>query len=359
MANMSRVQGGVGIRMENGAVRIEAALLVTNRPSGRGRTPEEIDHLGSAFHDCFDRIGHRVARVTKDHAEVVTVTRDFLASAQGPCFLLTAGGGGTTRALVQGVFEMAEAGLVRLDEVRFSSLRLGSGNLIPQYFGMSAAPLTALRGIARQLFAGRTRACCVFCCNFYYPDGRTRRVYGVTMGGMGQFGRVPDDIQHWRNHHPRLMRWMMRWMPLERVNTVQYLGFSVLRTLRCIAQPRRAEWIEVRHAGRSELYQLIAGLLLNFDFPQVPFRGGCDIHEPRLMLCLVPYLGRGRTGWALLDWQHLERRVIRYEITPETPVEILFPRSSSTTLALDEDTFLAPPRIDFRLAGSLRFVTDA
>lgn len=343
---------------QNRAERIEAALLVTNRPSGRGRTPEEIDHLCDAFHDCFDRVRHRVTRVTKDHAEVVTATRAFLASTRGPCFLLTAGGGGTTRALVQGVFEMAEAGFVSLDEVRFSSLRLGSGNVMPQYFGMSAAPLTAMRGIACQLFAGRTRACCVYRCTFYYPDGATRRAYGVTMGGIGQFGRVPDDIEHWRNCHPRLMRSVVRWMPLEKVNTLQYLGFSVLRTLRCIAQPRRAEWIEVRHAGRSELYQLIAGLLLNFDFPQVPFRGGCDIHEPRLVLCLVPYLGRARTGWTLLDWRRLDRRVVRYEITPETPVEILFPRSNSTMLALDEDTFLAPPRIDFHLAGSLRFVTD-
>jgi len=345
--------------MESSATEIEAALLVTNRPSGMGRTSEEIDRLCEAFHDCFGRIGNRMFRVTEDHDEVVHITRDFLASSQGPYFLLTAGGGGTTRALVQGVFEMAEAGIVRPDEVRFSCLRLGSGNLIPRHFGMSVESSTALRGIAQQLFAGRSRPCCVFSCTFHYADGRIWPVYALTLGGIGQFGRVPDDIQRWRSQHPGLMRWAIQRMSLERVNTMQYMGFSVLRTLRCIVQPRRAEWIEVRHGGQSELFQLIAGLLLNFDFSQLPFRGGCDICEPRLVLCLVPYLGRGRTIWALLDWPHLDRRVIRYEITAETPVELLFPGSSSTTLALDEDTFLAPSRISFQLAGSLRFVTDS
>lgn len=347
------------MRMENSATEFKAALLVTNRPSGMSRTLEEIDCLCESFHHCFDRIGNRMFWVTEDHDEVVHITRDFIASSQGPYFLLTAGGGGTTRALVQAVFELTEAGTVRPDEVRFSSLRLGSGNLIPRYFGMSVEPSMALRGIAQQLFAGRSRPCCVFSCTFHYADGRTWSVFALTLGGIGQFGRVPDDIQRWRSKHPRLMHLAVQWMSLERVNTMQYLGFSVLRTLRCIVRPRRAEWLEVRHGDRSELYQLIAGLLLNFDFPQLPFQGGCDICEPRLVLCLVPYLGRARTVWTLLDWPHLDRRVIKYEITAETPVELLFPRSSSTTLALDEDTFLAPPRISFQLAGWLRFVTDS
>jgi hypothetical protein len=344
--------------METDKVTIASALMVTNRPSGTGRTDDEIDRLRSIFHACFGRISRRVFQVTEGHDEVVLVTRDHLASAPGPCFLLTGGGGGTTRAVVQAVLEMAEQGLVCLDQVRFSALRLGSGNLIPKYFGMSSRPLTAVRGIARQLFAGQTQPCCVFSCTFHYPDGGTRREYGLTMGGIGQFGRIPDDIQDWRGSHPRLMRWVTQRVPLEKVNTLQYLGFSVLRTWQCIAQPRRAEWVQIRYAGRSERFQLLAGLLLNFDFPQVPFRGGCDIGEPRLMLCLVPYLGRGGTSRALLDWQNMDRRVLKYEVNPETPVDIHFLELSSTTLALDEDTFRAPPHVSFRVAGSLGFVPD-
>ena len=336
---------------------IESALFVVNRPSGNGRTTEDLERLQSTFHDCFAPIANRVFEVTEGHDEVLDLTRDFLASFRKPCFLLSGGGGGTNRALVQGLLEKVEKGTIRLGDAQVSSLRLGSGNLIPKYFGLPQEPLEGMRRIADDLFAGRTHPCCVYRCTFCYPNGEAKPKYGLTMGGLGQFARVPDDIKRWKDKHPRLMQWTSRLVPLEAINTWQYVAFSMIRAIRCMAQPKRAELVEVGYADRSERFRLLAGMLLNFDFPQLPIQGGCDIGEPRLMLCLIPHEGRGHIIRALLDWRNLNHRVRKYEITPERPIEILFAENSSTILALDEDTFTAPAQIRFEVAEPVRFVT--
>lgn len=335
---------------------IESALLVVNRPSGNGRTIEDIEHLQSAFHDCFDPIANRVFEVTEGHDEVLHLTQDFLTSLRGPCFLLSGGGGGTTRAMIQGLMEEVEKRAIRLDNVQISSLRLGSGNLIPKYFGLPYEPLEGMRSIADDLFAGRTYPCCVYRCILYYPSGDTKQEYGLTMGGLGQFARVPDDIKRWKGKHLKLMQWISRIAPLETINTWQYIAFSLVRAMRCIVQPKQAELVEVRYADRSERFRLLAGMLLNFDFPQLPIQGGCDIGEPRLVLCLIPHEGCGQTI-RTLNWRNLNHRVRKYEITPEMPIEVLFSEHSSTILALDEDTFTVPARIRFEVADPVRFVT--
>jgi hypothetical protein len=267
------------------------------------------------------------------------------------------GGGGTNRALVQGFLEEVESGMVGLEDVLISSLRLGSGNLIPKHFGMPRDPLEGMRRISADLEAGQARACCVYRCTLHYPAGMPRQHYGLTLGGLGQFARVPGDIKLWRGAHRRLMSWASRAIPLEATNTIQYTAFSVLRAMRCVAQPEHAERVEIRHAHRRDRFRLFAGILLNFDFPQLPIRGGCDIGEPRLVLCCIPCEGRGSTLRSLLDWRRLNRRIRKYEVTPDAPIEIEFLDDSRTTLALDEDTFTAPARIGFEVAGLVRFVT--
>ena len=340
-------------------LQVASALLVVNRPSGRGRQDEEVARLQSAFYRHFDPIPHKTFALTQGHDQVIQCTRNWVTLCPGPHFLLSGGGGGTNRALVQGLLEEVQQGTTRLQDAQIGSLRLGSGNLVPRHFGLPRDAVEGMRRIADDLFAGRSSPCCVYCCTFYEPGGKTRREYGIAMGGLGQFGRVPDDIQRWRDAHPRLMRWACRMAALETINTWQYVAFSVARVVKCIIHPRRAEAIDLAHAGRSERFRLLIGVLLNLDIPQFPIRARCDIGEPRLALCLIPHAGRAQTAWALLHWHDLDRRARRYEITPEQPIEITFPEDGSTTLALDEDTFVAPARIGFQVAAVVRFVTGA
>jgi len=339
--------------------RPESAFLVVNRPSGRGRSAEDIGRLRAAFEDCFHWIGNRTFAIAEGHDEVAILTRELLATAKGPCFLLSGGGGGTNRALVQGFLEEVESGTVCIEDVLISSLRLGSGNLIPKYFGMPRDPLEGMRCISANLDAGQARPCCVYRCTLHYPNGVTQQHYGLTMGGLGQFARVPNDIKRWRDRHSRLMRRASHVMPLEAINTLQYIAFSVLRAIRCIARPECAERVEIRQGHRRDRFRLFAAILLNFDFPQLPFHGGCGIGEPRLALPCISCEGRGPILRTLLDWRNLDRRIRKYEITPEAPIEIEFLDDSQTTLALDEDTFAAPARIGFEVAGLIRFVAGA
>jgi hypothetical protein len=217
----------------------------------------------------------------------------------------------------------------------------------------------AMQHIAADLFAGRHSPCCVYRCTFHYPDGKTRVVYGITMGGLGQFAHVPGDIKRWRDKHVKLMQWASRRVPLETINTFQYVAFSLGRAMKCVVQPKGAELIEVRQNGRRDRLRLFSGILVNFDFPQLPFRGNCTVDEPRLVLGLIPLTGRRQTIATLLSWPHLDDRVCRYEITPGQPVELRFLENSRTTIALDEDTFIAPNQISFEVATGIKFVTGA
>ncbi len=348
------MQGSTGIQPASG---IESALFIVNRPSGNGRTIEEIRCLQNAFHCFFQTIPNRVFAIAEGHDEASRLTRHFVTTVRGPYFLLSGGGGGTNRALVQGLFDEVDKGTVCLDDLLISSLRLGSGNLVPKYFDMPCEPLEGMRQIARGLVAGQACVCCVYRCTFHDPDANTEHHYGLTMAGLGQFARVPDDIKRWKAKHTHLMRWSSHVAPLEAINAVQYIAFSLARATRCMIQPKRVEQIEVRHADRCERFRLLVGMLLNFDFPQMPIQGGCDIGEPRLVLCCIPFEGRAPTIRTLLEWRGLNHHVRKYEITSDTPVEIQFLDRHQTILALDEDTFTAPSRIGFQVAGRVRFVT--
>ena len=339
--------------------KVASVLLMVNQPSGNSRTIEEIERLQNAFHRAFAPIPWRNFAITTRHDEVVGLTRSFLNLSPGPWLLLSGGGGGTNRAVVQGALTEVKKGTVCSDDVQISTLRLGSGNLLPRQFGLPREPSLAMQGIANDLFAGRHSPCCVYRCIFHEPDGQTRDFYGLTMAGVGQFARVPNDIKQWRNKHVSLMQWASQRVPLEGINTFQYVAFSLVRAAKCIIQPRRAELIEVRQNECSDRFRLFSGILVNFDFPQLPFQGGCAVDEPRLVLGLIPQAGRGQTISTLLSWPHLDGHIRKYEITPGRPIEIRFLGNGGTTVALDEDTFLAPKRISFEVATCLRFVTGA
>ncbi len=337
--------------------RIASALFIVNKSSGNGRTSKEIRYLQHGFHHHFAPIANRVFAITTDHDEVIQLTRNFLTSAPGPWLLLSGGGGGTNRALVQGLLTEIDEQTVRLDDVRISSLRLGSGNLIPKYFGLPAEPLVAMQHIANDLFAGRSANCCIYQCTFHHPNDKTRVEYGLTMGGVGQFARVPDDIKRWRRRYKPLMCRGFYHMPLETINTFQYVVFSLIRAGKCLIHPQQAELVKIKYQDRSEQFRLFSGMLLNFDFPQVPFQGNCTISEPRLMLCLIPQTGRRQLTSALFSWPKLDNYIRKYEISSGQPVEIHFLENSFTTIALDEDTFTAPNRISFNVAALIKFVT--
>jgi hypothetical protein len=334
----------------------QSALFLLNRKSGTGRTQADVDGLEAAFHAHFARLPHRTFAVTEDHPEVTRWTREFLVSAPGPCLLLAGGGGGTTRALIQGLMEEVQWGAAGLDAVRVGALRLGSGNLVARRFGLPPDPHAGLRLIAEGLRANDVHACHVFGCDFHYPDGRRSTHYALALGGIGPFARTPDDVARARQSHRRSLRLAARVLPLETINAAQYVAFTARRALRGVLRARHAELIEIRQNGCCEQLRILAGFVVNFDVPELPFRAGSGAGDARLTLCLIPRDARRQMVRTLLGWRGLNRRVRRYEITSAAPLEIAFPENPTTTVALDEDTFTAPNRIRFSVAGTVQFV---
>ncbi len=333
---------------------IKSALLILNQPSGRGRTSAELALIIETFQDTFAFLPKTCVAITQNHQEVIKQTEAFLQTHSGPCLLIVGGGGGTNRALVQGLFQEISPRGGSLEDVYIAALRLGSGNLLPKYLGVSKNVKDAMRELAAALLQDRTTPCYVYSCTVFSSQGQTHTHYGLTMGGLGQFAQVPDDAHDWRDKHPHLMRWLNRFLSMEKINTMQYLSFSLWRAIQCFLRPNKADLVKIKHGGQTQTLRLFSGLLINFDFPELPFQTGCEPNQARFVLCIIPLRGRKQTLACLWHWRNLNQYVIPYEITTTHPLEIEFLDKDKTVVALDEDTFSLPHHLRFEVVAPIK-----
>ena len=337
--------------------QVQSVLLIVNRPSGTGRSAADLDDLRQAFETYFARLPRREFHVTEGHVSVLRLTREFLRATPGPYCLLAGGGGGTTRALVNGLLTECAPGAPGLEAVRVGVLRLGSGNLIAKRLGMPADPLAGLRVLAEGLVAGRVQPGWAYRCTFHLPDGGQWLEHGLALGSLGQFAHVPAEVERWKQSHLGLVRWATRFVPLEAITNIQYGLFSLGRAADVVLRPGQAEWIEVRQAGHSERLRLLAGVLLKFELPQIPVRASCQFGAPRLTLGLLPLDSRRQLLGALWHWRDLDGRMRKYAITPEAPLEMRYLGPETATVALDEDTITtAAQRLTWEVVGPLNFI---
>ena len=337
---------------------VMSALLIVNRTSGAGHSALTLKSLENSFQQQFQAlIPHCLYAVVGSHEVAQQVTHDFLYAFPPPWLVISGGGSGTHRAQIQAIMQAIESGVVIPDDVYISAIRLGSGNIIPKHLGLPLEPTLALAQIAHGLCRNEMVPCAVYRCVSWDDNGRSQTHYGVTLAGIGQFGRVPQDIATWRQRHPRLMAQLLRYVPLETVNNWQYIAHSLLRAWRCIWHPDQAEWVTVEQDGRITSFPLFSGLLVNFDFSPLPFQSGCRINEPQLKLCILPQMSRRHMLAVLRRWRSLDNDVLTYDLTPERPITIHFHANQATTVALDEDIFVMPGHLRFEVAPSLRFVT--
>jgi hypothetical protein len=264
----------------------------------------------------------------------------FLTSATPPYFLMAGGGGGTTRALAQGVMEAVEAGVARREDVRLGCLRMGSGNLVAAQLGVARDGEAGLRGVAESLSAGRVTPLEVIGCAFLNSRGESARHYALALGGVGPLARVPGDVHAWKTRHRDWVRRATRLVPLERVNHAAYAASALARAAGALANGRRTELVEVEHAGHHDRFRALVGVLVSFDCRELPVRGAGSCCDGRMLFCFVSRLGR----------------VHRYTVTRAAPIEVSFPESETTVVALDEDLFTAPARMRFEHAATLNFV---
>lgn len=313
-----------------------SGLLVFNRSAGVGHGAAEAERLAAAIGSAAGDSPAIQTAVLDGHPAARAAARDFASRSPKPVLVIAAGGGGTLRAVVEGVADAFPGRVPGADEVCIGALRMGSGNVIARRLGMDLDPLVAAAQIGRGWVEGRTKPCAVLRCTHGAAGGGQAVRHAVTMAGLGEWGRVPGDIARWRVRHATGRRRAASRIGLERVNTVEYLGFGAVRMLAGTMRASRCEMVEV-DGGRR--FRLLAAVALNLPLPPLP-----DPHvtmgDAAAGLVVVPRLGR--------PW--------RQRIEPGRPFKVRFLDRPSVEFFLDEDPETACGWLELEVPGCLAFV---
>ena len=265
-----------------------SVLVLLNRSSGTGHDESLAGHLAAALRVGYGSPLEVSTKVLDDHPGVRSAAAEFVVSARRPALVVGAGGGGTLRAVVEGVMDSFPAGPPPLDAVRLAGLRLGSGNVVARRLGVPRDPVVAARQVGEELRKGSVRLCSVMRCTHGTPGGGTAIRHAVTMCGLGQWGRVPGDIARWRARHNVARHRSAALIGLERVNLLEYVVFGAARLVAGTVSVSQCELVEV---DGSRQIRLLAAVALNLPLPPLP-HPGVTMSDNAAGLIVVPRLGR-------------------------------------------------------------------
>ena len=316
-----------------------SALVILNRASGTGHHSVLAETLANAL-----RSGHGPGlevetMVVDSHPDARSAAADHARFASRPSLLLAAGGGGTLRAVVEGVMDAFPSGPPAADVLRLGTLRLGSGNVVARNLAIPIDPVEAARQVGRGVTHGHTRACGVIRCRYGTKEGGTEVRHAVTMCGLGQWGRVPGDIARWRERHATGRKRAASIVGLERVNGLEYVVFGATRMLAGTVAGGRCDLVEI---GGGRRMRLLAAVALNLPLPPLP-NPGVAMGDDALGLIVVPRL----------------QRPFRLRLGPGQKFEMRLLDSDSVEFFLDEDPEVAFGWLSLETAGLLAFVPGA
>ena len=336
----------------------ERILLIVNWTAGIGHSRALVDRLRAMLAEFSGERTTLQVDIVGDHPAARASANEFLTASDAPAVVIVGGGSGTLRAVIEGLCEGHAVGeLPGRERVRVGALRMGSGNPLARQFGIPQDPEAGLRGVIENLRAGRTAPCCVLRCEVGMANGSPEVHYAATMGGFGQFGRTPGDLV--RLHRlllaPRALAG--RLLGIERVNNVEYVLAVLFRATSCALLGRSAtEVVEVRADDRKEVLPLLAGVVMNFPFKELPIDPGVSVEEEALSLYLIPFTGRLSALWLVLTPQRLIRGALRIKVRKFECVEIRLVDRDTAEFFLDEDPMTFHGQLTLQVAGSLAFV---
>jgi hypothetical protein len=319
---------------------VERVLLLVNRSAGTGRPPAFATQLMSQLKNSVGRVADLDVEVVADHPAARTAAREYLAASELPSALIVAGGGGTLRAVVEGVCDTGGEVLPGAHRVRIGVLRMGSGNVVARHLRVAGDPGEGIAGVAASLLAGRTTACSVIRCRVGTPGGGTQVRHAVAMCGLGQFGRTPGDLARWHRRFAGPRRGLASVAGIERLNQVEYLASAGGRMLASMVYAPNCELVEVTFRARTERFRLLAGAVMNLRVGGMPLDAGVGLDEAAVGVRLLPWGGKVR-AWRLVHGEKLELTVL------DRP---------SIEFFLDEDPELAHGGLSVEVAGTLAFV---
>src|SRR5215216_5600175 len=312
---------------------VERALLIINRTAGTGQCESIAEKLAALFTDGLREVSELKVELVSDHAAARARAAGFISESEGPAVVVAGGGGGTLRAVIEGIWDSGP------ERVRVGALRMGSGNVLAKQFGVPPDPVAGLNGLLTNLKAGRTVPCCVMRCETWTSTGSSVVHHAVTLGGLGQFGRIPSDLARWHARFPGIHKIAAQSLGIERLTNVEYALAFVVRSLSCVLFPNRAELVEIQN---YEPFRLLTGVVMNFPIAALPFKPGVTVEDEALAVYLIPL--------SLLPHTR------RIKIVKNKPLDIHFVEPGPVELFLDEDPVTTYKQLRLGVAGSIAFV---
>jgi hypothetical protein len=332
--------------------------LIINRTAGIGHGRAIVDRLRAMLAELSGERATLQVEVVGDHPAARARANEFLKASDAPAVVIVGGGSGTLRAVIEGLCEGRVAGeLPGRERVRVGALRMGSGNPLARQFGIPKDPEAGLRGVIENLRAGRTAPCCVLRCEVGMPNDSPEVHYAATMGGFGQFGRTPGDLVRLHRLLPAPRAVAVRLLGIERLNNVEYVLAVLFRAASCALLGSSAtEVVEVLADDRKEVLPLLAGVVMNFPFKELPIDPGVRVEDEAVLLYLIPFTGRLSALWLVLTPRRLLRGALRIKVRKFERVEIRLIDPDAAEFFLDEDPMTFHGRLTLQVAGSLAFV---
>ena len=336
---------------------VERALLIINRTAGTGDGAAVAQKLAWLFKRGLEELSHAKVEMVNDHAAARACAADFISESEAPALIVAGGGGGTLRAVIEGICDSrSSVELPGPQRVCVGALRMGSGNVLAKQFGAPKDPVAGLDGLISNLKAGRTAPCCVMRCETWARSGERVVHHAVTLGGLGQFGRIPSDLARWHASFPSIHKSVARLLGVETLTDVEYALALLIRSISCTIFPERAEMVEIQFQDQTQRFRLLSGIVMNFPIPALPFKPGVTVEDEALSVYLIPFKDRFSPLQQIVAPQELipHARFIRLEKTQR--LEIRLVDRDSVELFLDEDPVTTYRQLSLGVAGSIAFV---
>lgn len=336
---------------------VEKALLIINRTAGTGQGESFAENLALLFRQGLDELSQVHVELVSDHAAARTCATRFISNSEAPALIVAGGGGGTLRAIVDGICDARDSEeLPGPQRVRVGALRMGSGNVLAKQFGVPANPVLALQGLLMNLKAGHTVPCCVMRCETWTNSGKSEVHHAVTLGGLGQFGRIPSDLARWHARFPLVHKTAARLFGIENLTNIEYTLALFIRSISCVLSPDRTEAVEIQIQAQKERFRLLSGMVMNFPIAALPFKPDLAVEDEALLVYLIPLSGRCSPLLQLVAPQRLIPHTRCIRIERDQPLEIRFVDRDCVEFFLDEDPVTTYKHLSLGVAGSIAFV---
>lgn len=328
---------------------VQRALLIINRTAGTGQSESTLENLTSLFKEHLHKLSAVRVELVSNHNDARVCAARFISESDAPAFVVAGGGGGTLRAVVEGICTSAE--VPGPERVRVGALRMGSGNLLAKQFGAPRDPVVGLEGLLANLKAGRIVSCALTRCETWNKEGNSQVHHVVALGGLGQFGRIPSDLARWHKRVPGIRKNVAGLFGLERVNNAEY-GLAVfIRSLFDLPQP-----VEIHYQNQTEQLRLLSGVVMNFPIAALPFRPAVTVEEEAFCVYLVPQNGKFSSLLQIAAPQRLLRHTRCIKMEKDQQLEIRFADDDAVEFFLDEDPVTTYKKLTLSVAGSIAFV---